>query len=709
MVNHHLNVNSLKSAWQEKYHAKKSLKLFSDAKLQMDQGDKLLALGNATKAISCYQQALKIAPNSQKAHQKLAQALKKQGELADASRHYRQAINANTIPDKTKIPFFEQSNTVAVTSIYLQQANCFAKEGKWHDGILACQAALDIDPQSAVAYKIWGDNLQELGKQTEAMGYYAKALAIKPDFTDVCLNLGGLSFQQQQWQSAINYFQQAIAIDDKCVSAYRNLARVYKKLNQQQPMLDYWYQALQLEPTKVNAEEHCNLGKVMMELNRPQEAISCYQTAIQLQSTSVQNYLNLGELLSFQGKNTQAMAVYQQGLKIFPRHSRLNLELGNLLSQNQPKKAIACYQQVIQTQPNTANAYAGIGDILSRLQQYQQAVKYYKKTLKLNSKQPRIYCYLVKLLLEQKQWQEVVKYSQQGLKNGANQTELIPELGFALLHLKQYSEAVQIYAYCLKLNPTNIDQQLVILEPQQELYYRLLAEVASKAEQYSEAAIAWKQAIQFNTSEVWCYHHLGMALIKLERWSEVRQALTKFIEYNPDFSWSYFHLGDAFAQDQYWSEAIAAYRHFLTKDVSTYAYERLGDCLLKQLKPFTAEAKILESEASHCYQRAIEVDRAYLPPYYKLMELQPYNPNIASMLAETYARSEEWSTAIVFYQMALQINPDLAEVHFELAIVLEQLEQLEPAKTHCQQAIKLAPHEFQHSSRLQEILERVND
>ena len=168
MVNSSPNLNSLKSAWQEKYQAKKSLKSLTTANLQIDEGDKQLALGNITQAIACYRHALQIIPRSQKAHQKLAQVLKQQGKLADASQHYRQAINAAATTDNQQISLSEQSNTFAVTSIYLQQAKCFAIEGKWQESILACQAALDIDPKSAVAYKIWGDNLQELGNRTTA-------------------------------------------------------------------------------------------------------------------------------------------------------------------------------------------------------------------------------------------------------------------------------------------------------------------------------------------------------------------------------------------------------------------------------------------------------------------------------------------------------------------------------------------------------------
>ncbi len=149
-------------------------------------------------------------------------------------------------------------------------------------------------------------------------------------------------------------------------------------------------------------------------------------------------------------------------------------------------------------------------------------------------------------------------------------------------------------------------------------------------------------------------------------WS--RTSITTFNWTKSQFPWSYYHLGDALARQQKWQKATEAYRYFLTREANAYAYERLGDNLIKQAQPFSVEAKSLREEARQCYYRAIEVDRDYLQPYYKLLELKPYAPEVYFLLAETYARQEEWATAIIFYQIGLQIDSNFPEVHFELGM-----------------------------------------
>ena len=223
---------------------------------------------------------------------------------------------------------------------------------------------------------------------------------------------------------------------------------------------------------------------------------------------------------------------------------------------------------------------------------------------------------------------------------------------------------------------------------------------AAKAEQWQQAAIAGQQAIKLEPADAWSYHHLGIALIELEQWSAALTVMGKSVELNPQFPWSYFHLGDIYARQKQWQKSTAAYRHFLSKEANVYAYERLGDSLLQQVQPFTSEAKLLKQEAFHCYHRAVSLDRDYLQPYYKLIELQPHNREVTLMLAETYARLEKWSTAVIFYQMGLQIDSKSSEVHFELGIVLEQLEQYADAAASYQAAIALNAHEPKYQSAL---------
>jgi len=58
----------------------------------------------------------------------------------------------------------------------------------------------------------------------EAVDHYKKALEIKPDYSEVCNNLGIVLFQKGQVEEAISYYQKALEINPQYVEARGNLA-----------------------------------------------------------------------------------------------------------------------------------------------------------------------------------------------------------------------------------------------------------------------------------------------------------------------------------------------------------------------------------------------------------------------------------------------------------------------------------------------------
>ena len=190
MVHNPTNSDSLKSAWQAKYQAKKLLKAASSYELEIQQGDLLLAQNQVKEAIACYQRALNLDSNSTLAHQRLGKALKQQEKSLEADRSRNLAVNHLEDPiTTTKKPNLSfNKNNLTIAEVYLQQAQTFEAHGEWQQAIAACQQALNYDSQLAPAYKTWGDNLQKLGNLAEAIGCYAQALILKPDYQEVCLN-----------------------------------------------------------------------------------------------------------------------------------------------------------------------------------------------------------------------------------------------------------------------------------------------------------------------------------------------------------------------------------------------------------------------------------------------------------------------------------------------------------------------------------------
>ncbi|MEL6439824.1 MAG: tetratricopeptide repeat protein [Cyanobacteria bacterium J06621_8] len=724
MANNSPNLEHIKSAWQEKYRAKQLLQNTANPDWQLQQGNQFLAQNQPLKAIACYRRALQLNPSHERAQQQLSAALK-QHKLAKASTNYSQTVNPPNRPGHSLVP---ASNQQTIAEIYLQQAHAYELQGEWQQAINACQLALNFNSQLAPAYKTWGDNLLNIGNLTDALGCYGKALAIKPDFAAVYLNLGSLSVRQQQWQQALKYYQQAVAIDRSCVEGYRNLARVYKKLNQTQLMVQNWFQALQLAPQQANTEEHLNLAEVMQTMGETPKAIACYQQALKLQPQEINIYLKLGELLLGQNLNQEAIKLYLQSLKHFPSHSELNFRLAHLLESAHPNEAMVYYQQAIAADGSRWQGYWHLGQCLVRQQDYPGAISCYQKVGQLAPQHPEVFSNLAALQIKTQQWIKVVQTCRQGLNLNPQQVILYQYLGTALLNLKQYDVAIKVFTRHLQLDSAATDsyrqlalaltaesrwseaikcyQQILVQEPNCGDSLRKLGEAAAKAGEWEMAVSAWSQLIKLQGDEPWAYHHLGMALLSLEKWSEAIEALQRSIKLNPDFPWSYYHLGDALAKQQRWQESSVAYRDFLAQESCAYGYERLGDNLVRQIEGRDNSSQLLHQEAEACYYRAIEVEPDYLQPYYKLMELRPYDAELCFLLAETYARDKKEATAIIFYKIGLGINSDFPQAHFELGLVLERQQQLPQAIAHYQSAVRLNPVKQLYQSHLTQALSK---
>ena len=271
-------------------------------------------------------------------HKQLATKLRQEGSLEEAIIHFRQAIQLHTASHSRVLagelvegetPAEEQEEILVkytdtdttypsypspsallpsnnqnnkVVELYLQQAQGFYKQKKWRKAIEACKSALDIIPETAEAYKWWGNVLEAQGKDTDAIGYYAKALQFDPQLAPVYVNLGNLAARKQEWQEAIDYYRQAIDLDTDLAVAYRNLGKVLMKIGQQHEAFELRYQALNLEPDKATAEEHFEVGNYLWQKGWANEAITCYRRAVRFAPEWIEAYEKLGDSLIRQGQ-----------------------------------------------------------------------------------------------------------------------------------------------------------------------------------------------------------------------------------------------------------------------------------------------------------------------------------------------------------------------------------------------------------------------
>ncbi|MEG3837849.1 MULTISPECIES: tetratricopeptide repeat protein [unclassified Microcoleus] len=128
-----------------------------------------------------------------------------------------------------------------------RQAEDYLAEKNLEQAFLACQKALEIQSNFAVAHKTLGNLLQLTDCLEEAMNSYKTALEIQPEFAEVYANMGSVYASQKQWESAIYHYQKALEIRPNFSGVYRNLAKIWTQLGKIEEANEAFQQAVKLQ------------------------------------------------------------------------------------------------------------------------------------------------------------------------------------------------------------------------------------------------------------------------------------------------------------------------------------------------------------------------------------------------------------------------------------------------------------------------------
>ena len=247
-------------------------------------GNALKNQGKIPEAIKHYTEALRIRPNYAKAHNNLGNALKNQGKIPEAISHYYEALRIN--PDYA----FAHYNL----------GNALKNQGKIPEAIKHYTEALRIRPNYAKAHNNLGNALADQGKIPESISHYYEALRIKPDDADAYYNLGNALAGQGKLSAAVKHYKGALRINPDFTEASGNIKKVSEILKK----IDEAIQSIQ-ELLKVNPgdpELHYNLGILYYKKGEFDKAICQYQESLSIQPDNPSTYYNIACMYSMQNR-----------------------------------------------------------------------------------------------------------------------------------------------------------------------------------------------------------------------------------------------------------------------------------------------------------------------------------------------------------------------------------------------------------------------
>ena len=202
-----------------------------------------------------------------------------------------------------------------------------------------------------VEYFNEGVNYAKLGRYTEAIVSFDKAIAINPNDADVWNNHGNALYCLGRYTEAVASFEKAIAINPN------------------------------------NAMMWNNRGNALYYLERYDEAVTSCDKALTINSNYSNALFSRGSSLSKLGRNDEAIASYDKALTINPNDADVWNNHGNALySLGRYTEAVASYDKAIAINPNDAVMWNNRGNALYHLERYDEAIASFDKAIAIKKK-----------------------------------------------------------------------------------------------------------------------------------------------------------------------------------------------------------------------------------------------------------------------------------------------------------------------------------
>jgi len=247
---------------------------------------------------------LTLTPNAARVHSQLGLALKSQGKLDEAIKHYTESLRINP-------GYANAHNDLALV---------LTRQDNLNEAIAHYNTALKLDPDLYPVHSNLADALARQGKLDQAVTHYTESLRINPDFPNAHTNLAVLLLRQGNTNEAVTHLTEVLRLRPSSAEAHNNLGVALEKKGKLDRAIHHYRQALRIRPDypqPMNAIAHILINHPNPKKRNITNAIQLAERAAKL--TRYQNPVILDTLAAAyaaQGRFDRAINTAQTALDL---------------------------------------------------------------------------------------------------------------------------------------------------------------------------------------------------------------------------------------------------------------------------------------------------------------------------------------------------------------------------------------------------------
>jgi len=180
---------------------------------------------------------------------------------------------------------------------------------------------------------------------------YAESLRATPNSPKLLYDLGAVSEQQNDLNTAKTSYEKAVALEPEYEPAIAGLGNVYLRLSDFKQAQSYYVQAIHLNPRDVKTM--MNLALAMQAMGDPGGAEQQYRRIITDFPNEEDAYCNFGALLFQQHRDSEAITALSKAIAVNPNDPTAYYDLGAIYQSNgKPEVALSFYKKALVLNPS---------------------------------------------------------------------------------------------------------------------------------------------------------------------------------------------------------------------------------------------------------------------------------------------------------------------------------------------------------------------
>jgi tetratricopeptide (TPR) repeat protein len=226
--------------------------------------------------------------------------------------------------------------------------------------------------------------------------------------------------------------------------------------------------------------------------------------------------------------------------------------------------------------------------------------------------------------------------------------------------------------------------EAIQINPKGAVFYGGKGTVHFHQEQWQEAAEAYETAIQLDANNHELLNNLGSTYLQLDRPKDALRVLIRATELQPSLSTLHLQMARALKALNQFGEALESCKtavYFAPTDAEAHF-------MMGELYHTLEEERLKDPKA---WQEAFSYRPMCIQAYLKGLKFDPENVEAFFMLGNEFTEADQLEEALICYEAALEMAPEMALVWNNQGFVYRSLGLLEESETAYQKALALDP------------------